>query len=173
MKQLTLPLTLDERLFLRAGDVVSLSGVLYTARDAAHKRMVEALASGAPLPFPLRDSAIYYCGPTPAAEHEIIGSCGPTTSARMDAYAPTLLDAGNTVMIGKGKRDKTVMDAIVRNKAVYFAAIGGAAALIKSCVKQCDCVAYAELGCEAVYRLTVENFVLIVAVDAHGNTILQ
>lgn len=173
MKKLTLPLSEADRLSLKAGDTVALSGVVYTARDAAHKRIAEALQSNARLPFPVRDSAIYYCGPTPAAPGEIIGSCGPTTSARMDAYAPALLDAGNRVMIGKGKRDKTVVDAMMRNKAVYFAAIGGAAAVVKSCVKSCECVAYPELGCEAVYKLTVEDFVLITAVDAYGGTILK
>lgn len=173
MKKLTLPLSLEDRLALRAGDTVSLSGVIYTARDAAHKRIVELLEKGGDLPFPLKDSAIYYCGPTPAEQGEVIGSCGPTTSARMDAYAPTIMRAGNTVMIGKGKRDASVIQAIVETKSVYFAAIGGAAALIKSCVKSCDCIAFPELGCEAIYRLSVENFVLIVAVDAYGNTILQ
>lgn len=173
MIDLTLPLSADTRKKLRAGDVVRLSGVVYTARDAAHKRIVEALAAGQTPPIDLTDAAIYYCGPTPALPGEVIGSCGPTTSSRMDAYAPTLLAAGSTVMIGKGKRSPAVIDAMKKFGGVYFAAVGGAAALIKSRVTACDCVAYADLGCEAIYRLTVDKLETIVAVDSLGNTILR
>ena len=155
---LTLPLDKKTRLSLKAGDTVRLSGTIYTARDAAHKRIAEALASGHEPPVPLAGAAVYYCGPTPALPGEIIGSCGPTTSARMDAYAPALIAAGCTVMIGKGKRAP---------------AVGGAAAVIKDAIKACECVAYPELGCEAVYRLQAENFEVIVAIDAHGGTILR
>ncbi len=170
---LTLPLDKKTRLSLKAGDTVRLSGTIYTARDAAHKRIAEALATGHEPPVPLAGAAVYYCGPTPALPGEIIGSCGPTTSARMDAYAPALIAAGCTVMIGKGKRAPAVVDAMKRYGAVYFAAVGGAAAVIKDAIKACECVAYPELGCEAVYRLQAENFEVIVAIDAHGGTILR
>ena len=170
---LTLPLDEKTRLALKAGDTVRLSGTMYTARDAAHKRITEALSDGRELPVPLKDSAVYYCGPTPARPGEVIGSCGPTTSARMDAYAPALIAAGSTVMIGKGKRAPAVVEAMQKYGAVYFAAVGGAAAVIKDAVKACECAAYPDLGCEAVYRLRVENFAAIVAIDAHGGTILR
>lgn len=173
MRKLTLPLKRSDIETLAAGEIVALSGTVYTARDAAHKRITETLAAGGPLPFPLEAAAIYYCGPTPAAKGEIIGSCGPTTSARMDAYSPALIDAGVRVMIGKGNRNPAVVEAMRRNCAVYFAAVGGAAALIRDAVTACACVAYPELGCEAVYKLTVRDMELITAIDCRGNTMLQ
>lgn len=157
---------------LRAGDGVLFSGVIYTARDAAHKRFVEALAAGEPLPFDVAGAAIYYAGPTPARAGEIIGSCGPTTSARMDDYTPTMLDAGLKVMIGKGKRSDAVISGIKKNGAVYLIAVGGAAALIKSRITACEEVAYPDLGCEAVRRLTVDKLPLLVAIDSYGASIL-
>lgn len=157
---------------LKAGDAVSFSGIVYTARDAAHKRMTEAAAEGRPLPFDLRGAAIYYAGPTPTREGEIIGSCGPTTSARMDDYTPALLDLGLKIMIGKGKRSKEVVDGMVKNKAVYLIAVGGAAALVKSRITSCEDVAYPDLGCEAVRKLTVKDLPLLVAIDSRGNSIL-
>lgn len=157
---------------LRAGDCVLFSGIMYTARDAAHKRFVEALARGEELPLSLENAAIYYAGPTPAREGEIIGSCGPTTSARMDDYTPTMLDAGLRIMIGKGKRSGEVIASIKKNKAVYLIAVGGAAALIKSRITACEDVAYPDLGCEAVRRLTVDGLPLLVAIDTYGASIL-
>ncbi len=157
---------------LKAGDAVSFSGIVYTARDAAHKRMTEAAAEGRPLPFDLRGAAIYYAGPTPTREGEIIGSCGPTTSTRMDDYTPALLDLGLKIMIGKGKRSKEVVDGMVKNKAVYLIAVGGAAALVKSRITSCEDVAYPDLGCEAVRKLTVKDLPLLVAIDSRGNSIL-
>lgn len=157
---------------LYAGDAVEFSGTIYTARDAAHKRFMEALDEGRPLPIDIDGAAIYYAGPTPARKGEIIGSCGPTTSARMDDYAPRLLDAGLKIMIGKGKRSQAVIDAIKRNGAVYLIAVGGAAALIKSRITACEEIAYPDLGCEAVRRLTVDRLPLLVAIDHLGNNIL-
>jgi fumarate hydratase subunit beta len=152
---------------------VLLSGVIYTARDAAHKRIVEALSEGKEPPFPLQDAVIYYVGPTPAKEGQAIGSAGPTTSYRMDAYAPTLLDLGETGMIGKGPRNAAVKEAIVRNGAVYFAAIGGAGALISKSIKEAEVIAYDDLGAEAVRRLVVEDMPVIVAIDSQGNDLYE
>lgn len=149
---------------LREGQIVLLSGTLYTARDQAHKRLAAAIANGEQLPFHLDGAAVYYCGPTPATDGQIIGSCGPTTSARMDAYTPTLLDNGLKVMIGKGVRSELVTQAIKEHGAVYFSAIGGAAALYQSTVRKCELIAYPDLGCEAVYKLTVEDFPAIVTI---------
>ena len=152
--ELTTPCTAQDLAPLHAGDTVLLSGVVYTARDQAHKRMLEALDRGEPLPFDLEGSAIYYVGPTPERPGEIIGSAGPTTSGRMDAMSPRLLDLGNKVMIGKGKRDAAVKEAVVRNGAVYLAALGGAGALMAKSVKTLEVIAWPDLGCEAVRRLT-------------------
>lgn len=149
---------------LHAGEIVLLNGTLYTARDQAHKRMTKAINEGKELPFPLNGAAIYYCGPTPAAEGQIIGGCGPTTSVRMDAYTPLLLDNGLKVMIGKGVRSDVVMQAIREHGAVYLSAIGGAAALYQSTVRACELIAYPDLGCEAVYKLTVEDFPVMVTI---------
>jgi len=165
------PFTREKLASLKAGDSVLLSGTIYTARDAAHKRMVEALARGEELPFPIKDAVIYYVGPTPAREGQAIGSAGPTTSYRMDAYAPTLLDLGQTGMIGKGPRDRSVIDAMVRNGAVYFAAIGGAGALLSKAVVSAEVIAYEDLGAEAVRRLEVRDFPVIVAIDAKGGNL--
>ncbi len=171
--RLTAPFTKEKLASLRAGDNVLLSGVIYTARDAAHKRIVEALSEGKEPPFPLQDAVIYYVGPTPAKEGQAIGSAGPTTSYRMDAYAPTLLDLGETGMIGKGPRNATVKEAIVRNGAVYFAAIGGAGALISKSIKEAEVIAYDDLGAEAVRRLVVEDMPVIVAIDSRGNDLYE
>ncbi len=171
--KLTTPCTAEDLKPLRAGDTVLLSGIVYTARDAAHKRMCEALDAGEALPFALEGSAIYYVGPTPEKPGQIIGSAGPTTSGRMDAYSPRLLDLGNKIMIGKGKRDAAVKDAVVRNGAVYMAALGGAGALMCQCVKSLEIIAWPDLGCEAVRRLQVEDMPLTVILDAHGGDLYE
>ena len=166
--KLTTPCTAEDLAPLRAGDTVLLSGVVYTARDQAHKRMMEALDRGDPLPFDLNGSAIYYVGPTPERPGEVIGSAGPTTSGRMDAMSPRLLDLGNKIMIGKGKRDAAVKEAVVRNGAVYLAALGGAGALMAKSVETLEVIAWPDLGCEAVRRLCVKDMPLTVILDAHG-----
>ena len=166
--QLTTPVTREDLAPLRAGDTVLLSGTVYTARDAAHQRMMELLDTGEALPFPVEGSALYYVGPTPERPGEIIGSAGPTTSGRMDAYSPRLLDLGQAIMIGKGARNQTVKDAVVRNGAVYLAALGGAGALMAESVKELEIICWEDLGCEAVRRLEVENFPLTVILDPVG-----
>jgi fumarate hydratase subunit beta len=153
---------------LRAGDSLSLSGVIYTARDAAHKRLAETLKSGGPLPFDLIGQTIYYMGPTPARPGHVIGSCGPTTSGRMDAFTPALLSAGLRAMIGKGERSAEVKEAIKKQRAVYFVTYGGAGALLAKTVRKAEVVAYPELGAEAIMRLEVEDFPVIVANDMYG-----
>ena len=158
---------------LRAGDKLTVSGTIYTARDAAHKRLTELIASGEELPLDIRGAAIYYAGPTPEKPGQVIGSCGPTTSGRMDAYAPGLLERGLAVMIGKGDRNAAVIDAIVRNGAVYLAAMGGAGALMGSCVKAARIVCYEDLGCEAIRELKVENMPLTVVIDSQGNDLYK
>ena len=158
---------------LRAGDKLTVSGTIYTARDAAHKRLTELIASGEELPLDIRGAAIYYAGPTPEKPGQMIGSCGPTTSGRMDAYAPGILDRGLAVMIGKGDRNAAVIDAIVRNGAVYLAAMGGAGALMGSCVKAARIVCYEDLGCEAIRELKVENMPLTVVIDSQGNDLYK
>ncbi len=158
---------------LRAGDKVLLSGTVYTSRDAAHKRIKELIAKGEPLPYPLDGAAIYYAGPTAAKDGMVIGSCGPTTSGRMDVYSPDMLDMGLSAMIGKGERSQAVCDAIVRNGAVYFCAIGGAGALACKCITECDVIAFEDLGCESVKRLKFEKFPLIVAIDCAGGNIFR
>ena len=158
---------------LRAGDKILLSGVVYTARDAAHKRFSALLDEGKELPFPLKGSAIYYAGPTPAPEGLPIGSCGPTTSARMDVFAPRLLDLGLSAMIGKGGRSPAVCDAIRRNGAVYLCAIGGAGALAAKAVCSVEVIAFEDLGCESVKRLVVEEFPLIVGIDCAGGSLFH
>lgn len=170
---ITVPAACDELEKLRAGDTVLLSGTVYTARDAAHKRMIEAIKRGDELPFDIKNSAVYYVGPTPAPDGCCIGAAGPTTSCRMDAYSPTLLDMGQTVMIGKGDRSKEVVDAIVRNGAVYLAAIGGAGALMAAAIESVEIVCWEDLGCEAVRRLEVNNFRLTVAIDSKGNNLYK
>ena len=167
------PLQKSDLAPLKAGDTVLLSGVVYTARDAAHARMMELLDKGEPLPFPIEGAAVYYVGPTPERPSCAIGAAGPTTSGRMDAMSPRLLDLGNKIMIGKGKRDAAVKEAVVRNGAVYLAALGGAGALMAKSVETLEVIAWPDLGCEAVRRLTVENFPLTVILDAHGGDLYQ
>ena len=166
--KITPPLTFADVDKLRAGDKVLITGVLYTARDAAHKRLIELLDNGGKLPFDIKGQIIYYVGPTPAKPGEVIGSAGPTTSGRMDAYSPRLLDLGLKGMIGKGARSKEVREAMKRNKSVYFAAVGGAAALIARTIKKAEIIAYEDLGPEAIRRLEVENFPAIVVNDVFG-----
>ena len=167
------PFTKDKIKGLKAGDSVLLTGTIYTARDAAHNRITEMLERSENLPFALEDSAIYYVGPTPAKEGMPIGSAGPTTSYRMDAYAPTLLDLGLKGMIGKGKRSDEVIDAMKRNDAVYFGAIGGAGALLSKCIKKAEIVCYEDLGAEAVRRLEVEDLPVVVVIDKDGNNLYE
>lgn len=171
--KLTTPCTAEDLAPLRAGDTVILSGIVYTARDQAHKRMMEALDKREQFPFDLNGSAIYYVGPTPERPGQIIGSAGPTTSGRMDAYSPRLLDLGNRIMIGKGKRDAAVKEAVVRNGAVYMAALGGAGALMAQSVKTMEVIAWPDLGCEAVRKLQVENLPLTVILDPHGGDLYE
>lgn len=167
------PLTDEDAKTLKAGDYVYITGTIYTARDAAHLRMDEALDQNQPLPIALAHNIIYYMGPSPAREGRPIGSAGPTTASRMDKYAPRLLDLGLKGMIGKGKRSDAVREAIVRNNAVYFAAVGGAGALLSKSITASEVVAYDDLGTEAIRRLTVENFPVIVVVDADGNNLYE
>lgn len=158
---------------LKSGDYVYISGTIYVARDAAHKRMIEALERGEELPINIKDSTIYYMGPSPAREGRPIGSAGPTTATRMDKYAPTLLDLGEKAMIGKGKRSQAVVDAIIRNKAVYFAAVGGAGALLSKCIKKSTTVCYEDLGAEAILEIGIENFPAVVVIDREGNNLYE
>ena len=171
--KLTTPVTREDLAPLKAGDTVLLSGMVYTARDAAHKRMMELLDKGEPLPFPVEGSALYYVGPTPERPGEVIGSAGPTTSYRMDAYSPLLISLGETGMIGKGKRGPEVVAAMKEHGAVYFGAIGGCGALLSQCVKKAEIVAYEDLGAEAIRRLEVEDFPVIVVIDSQGNNLYE
>ena len=163
----------DEVNNIHVGDNVELSGYIYTARDAAHKKLDEMLDENMELPFIIDGAVIYYAGPTPAKEGQIIGSLGPTTSGRMDKFSPRLLSLGLKAMIGKGDRSKDVVEAIIKNKAVYFIAIGGAGALLSKCVKSCEVIAFPELGCESIKRLYIEDFPVIVAIDKYGNNIYK
>ncbi len=158
---------------LRAGDKVLLTGFVYTSRDAAHKRIKALIDKGESLPYDLKGAVIYYAGPTPAKDGQPIGSCGPTTSGRMDKYAPEFLDLGLAAMIGKGERSQDVRDAVVRNKAVYFCATGGAGALAAKCIKSCEVIAFEDLGCESVKKLYIEDFPLTVANDIYGGDIFS
>lgn len=169
--KITTPLTTDKVKALKSGDSVLITGEIYTARDAAHKRMIEQLESGGELPFDIKDKIIYYAGPTPAKPGYVIGSCGPTTSGRMDAYAPKLIALGLTGMIGKGERSNEVVGAMKNYGAVYFGAIGGAGALIAKSVKKAEVIAYDDLGTEAIRRLTVEDFPAVVVIDSEGNNL--
>ncbi len=171
LKRLTLPLSSEDILSLRAGDSVLLNGAVYTARDAAHKRIVEALESGETSPIDLNNAAVYYCGPAPAPEGWVIGPAGPTTSYRMDAYTPRLIAEGLKVMIGKGQRSDEVMDAIKAHSCVYFAAVGGAAALLSKHITACETVAYEDLGAEAIRKLILNDFPVTVAADCQGGNI--
>lgn len=172
-KYIDTPLTEEKVKDLKAGDYVYLSGTVYTARDAAHKRMTETLARGGKLPFDVRDKVIYYLGPTPNREGQVIGSAGPTTSSRMDKYTPSLLDLGLKGMIGKGKRNDDVVDSMKKNTAVYFAAVGGAGALLSRCIKKSEVIAYDDLGTEAIRKLEVENLPVITVIDCCGNDLYK
>lgn len=168
-----LPLTHEKARELKAGDSCLLSGIIYTARDAAHKRLCALADEGKVLPFPVKDATIYYVGPTPAKPGQAIGSAGPTTSYRMDAYSPTLIALGETGMIGKGKRGPEVIEAMREHGAVYFGAIGGCGALLSRCIKSAKVVAYEDLGAEAIRELVVENFPVVVVIDAEGNNLYE
>ena len=172
-KKITTPITEEVTRDFRSGDYVYITGTMYVARDAAHKRMIEALDRGEELPIDIKDATIYYMGPSPARDGRPIGSAGPTTASRMDKYAPTLLDLGEKAMIGKGKRTQEVIDAIVRNHAVYFAAIGGAGALLSKCIKKSEVVCYDDLGAEAIRKIEVEDFPVIVVIDSEGNNLYE
>lgn len=172
-KHIYTPITEENVKHLKAGDYIYLSGTIYTARDAAHQRLNEALCRGDELPVDLKGAVIYYMGPSPAREGRVIGSAGPTTSSRMDKYTPALLDLGLRAMIGKGKRSREVVEAMVRNQCVYFAAVGGAGAVISRCIKKSEVVCYEDLGTEAIRRLEVENFPMIVVIDAAGNNLYE
>lgn len=165
------PITKEITADLKCGDYVYLSGTVYVARDAAHKRMMEALEKGQELPFDLKDAVIYYMGPSPAREGRPIGSAGPTTASRMDKYAPVLLDMGLKAMIGKGKRSKEVVDAMIRNEAVYFAAVGGAGALLSKCIVKSEMVCYEDLGAEAILKMQVSDFPVVVVIDSQGGNL--
>jgi fumarate hydratase subunit beta len=172
-KYITMPLTTEKVEDLQAGDYVYITGTIYTARDAAHQRMYEAMLQGNEIPICLQNTIIYYLGPTPEREGQVIGSAGPTTSSRMDKYTPLLLNSGLKGMIGKGKRNKAVIDSMVQNKAVYFAAVGGAGALLSKKIKASKVIAYDDLGTEAIRELYVEDFPVIVVVDSHGNNLYE
>ncbi len=172
-KYITAPITDEDAKSLKSGDYVYITGTIYTARDAAHARMYEALEKGDSLPIEMKNNIIYYMGPSPAREGRPIGSAGPTTASRMDKYAPSLLDLGLKGMIGKGKRSQSVSDAIVRNGAVYFAAVGGAGALLSKSIVASEVVAYDDLGTEAIRKLEVENFPVIVVIDSEGNNLYE
>jgi fumarate hydratase subunit beta len=172
-KHIQTPITEEITADLKSGDYVYITGTMYVARDAAHKRMIEALDRGEELPIDIKNSTIYYMGPSPAREGRPIGSAGPTTATRMDKYAPTLLDLGQKAMIGKGKRSQAVIQAIIRNKAVYFAAVGGAGALLSKCIKESEVICYDDLGAEAIRKLYVEDFPAIVVIDSEGNNLYE
>ena len=173
MKVLHTPLSREDARALKCGESCLITGAIYTARDAAHKRLCELAAKGEPLPFDIEGAIIYFVGPTPAKPGQVIGSAGPTTSYRMDAYSPTLIALGQTGMIGKGKRGEAVVDAMRRYGAVYLGAIGGLGALLGKCVKKAEVIAYPDLGAEAVRRLEVENFPVVVVIDSEGNNLYE
>ena len=172
-KVIQAPIRKEEIQNLKAGDYVYINGIIYTARDAAHKRMDDTLTRGEKLPLDIKNQMIYYMGPSPARDGRIIGSAGPTTASRMDKYAPRLLDLGLGAMIGKGKRSKEVLEAIVRNGSIYFAAVGGAGALLSKCIQKSEVIAYDDLGTEAIRKLEVKDFPVIVVVDAEGNNLYE
>ena len=172
-RHINAPLKKEELTKLNAGDYVYITGTIYSARDAAHKRMYDAMKKGEKIPMELKDNVIYYLGPTPAKPGQVIGSAGPTTASRMDKYTPLLLENGLNGMIGKGKRSKEVIDAIKKNKAVYFAAIGGAGALLSKCIKKSEIIAYDDLGTEAIRKMEVENLPVIVVIDSNGNNLYE
>ena len=172
-RKITAPISKEVRESLKVGESVLISGVIYTARDAAHERMTRLYKEGQPFPIDLKDQVIYYAGPCPAKPGEVIGSCGPTTAGRMDAYTPLILDNGLGAMIGKGARTKEVVEALKRNSVVYLGAIGGAGALIAECIKEAEVVAYDDLGTEAIRRLVVEDFPVVVLMDCEGNDLYE
>ena len=172
-KYINAPISDEDAKSLHSGDYVYITGTIYTARDAAHKRMADSLSAGQPLPIDMKNNIIYYMGPSPAREGRPIGSAGPTTASRMDKYAPDLLDLGLKGMIGKGKRSQAVIDGIVRNGAVYFAAVGGAGAILSKCIKKSTVIAYDDLGTEAIRELEVENLPVIVVIDSEGNNLYE
>lgn len=172
-RYISAPITKEEARKLKSGDYIYITGTIYTARDAAHKRMQETLDKGEQLPFSVEGNMIYYMGPSPAREGRPIGSAGPTTASRMDKYTPALLDLGLGAMIGKGKRSQAVIDAIVRNGSVYFAAVGGAGALLSKCITSSEVIAYEDLGTEAVRRLEVKDFPAVVVIDSEGNNLYE
>ena len=172
-KKIQVPLLKEDIDELRAGDYVYLTGTIYTARDAAHKRMYDSMKKGEELPIELNGNVLYYLGPSPAREGQVIGSAGPTTSSRMDKYTPDMLDAGLKGMVGKGKRSKEVIEAMKRNGAVYFAAVGGAGALLAQCIKEAEVVAYDDLGTEAIRKLRIEELPAIVVIDKEGNNLYE
>ena len=172
-KHITVPMKKETVATLKAGDYVYLTGTVYTARDAAHKRMYESMHKGEALPIELNGNVLYYLGPSPAREGQIIGSAGPTTSSRMDKYTPEMLDKGLKGMVGKGKRSPEVIEAMKKNGAVYFAAVGGAGALLSKCIKKADVVAYDDLGTEAIRKLEIENLPVIVVIDKDGNNLYE
>lgn len=172
-RKLKAPFNKEEVIQLKAGDYVYISGTIYSARDAAHKRMYESMLEKKEIPIGLENNVIYYLGPTPAKEGQVIGSAGPTTSSRMDKYTPLLLENGLNGMIGKGKRSQEVIDSIKKNKAVYFAAVGGAGALLSKCIKKSEIIAYDDLGTEAIRKMEVENFPVIVVIDSEGNNLYE
>lgn len=171
--EIKVPMSRETARSLKAGDRCLLSGVIYTARDAAHKRLCETVKKGEKLPFDIENATIYFVGPTPAKPGQVMGSAGPTTSYRMDAYSPTLIALGQTGMIGKGKRDHTVVQAMMAHGCVYFGAIGGCGALLSKCIKKAEVVAYPDLGPEAVHRLEIEKFPVVVVIDAQGNNLYE
>ena len=173
MKKLQTPFTREMARTLKAGDACLITGVIYTARDAAHKRLCELITQGKPLPMEIENAIIYFVGPTPAKPGQAIGSAGPTTAYRMDAYSPALIAIGQTGMIGKGKRSPEVIDAMKAHGAVYFGAIGGCGALLSKCIKKAEVIAYEDLGAEAIRRLEVEDFPAIVIIDAEGNNLYE
>lgn len=172
-KKLVTPLTRETVRGLKAGDSCTITGVIYTARDAAHKRLCELVAQGKELPMDMRDAVIYFVGPTPAKPGQAIGSAGPTTAYRMDAYSPTLISIGQTGMIGKGKRSPEVIEAMKQHGCVYFGAIGGCGALLSKCIKKAEVIAYEDLGAEAIRRLEVEDFPVVVIIDSEGNNLYE
>lgn len=172
-KRISTPLNKEEACKLKAGDYVYISGTIYSARDAAHKRMYETMMEGKEIPLELKDNVIYYLGPTPAKTGQVIGSAGPTTSSRMDKYTPLLLENGLNAMIGKGKRSQAVINAIVKNKAVYFAAVGGAGALLSKCIIKSEVIAYDDLGTEAIRKMEIKDFPVIVVIDSEGNNLYE
>lgn len=172
-KHITAPINEEITKDLKAGDYIYISGTIYTARDAAHKRMFESMNKGEQPPFSLENNIVYYLGPSPAKEGQVIGSAGPTTSSRMDKYTPLLLNHGLKGMIGKGKRSEEVINSIKKNSAVYFAAVGGAGALLSKCIKKAEVIAYDDLGTEAIRKLEVENLPVIVVIDSEGNNLYE